>query len=115
VLYDKSFFIDSGTRIDYINIRIYKWGQKMNDAHKHKAEILKSLGHPIRFCIVEGLLGGEQNVATMVDCLGVPQPTVSQHLNILKAAGIIEGVRDGNQIHYSVICPEAKRIVLALA
>jgi DNA-binding transcriptional ArsR family regulator len=86
----------------------------MNAAQKQKAEILKALGHPIRFCIVEGLLGGEQNVATMVDCLGVPQPTVSQHLNILKAAGIIEGERDGNQIRYSVINKEAKKIVVAL-
>lgn len=63
----------------------------MNKAHKQKADLLKALGHPIRFCIVEGLVSGEQNVATMVDCTGVPQPTVSQHLNILKAAGILEG------------------------
>jgi DNA-binding transcriptional ArsR family regulator len=86
----------------------------MNMAHKQKAEILKALGHPIRFCIVEGLLAGERNVATMVDCTGVPQPTVSQHLNILRSAGIIEGQRDGNQIFYSVCSSEAKRIVGAL-
>jgi len=39
---------------------------------------------------------------------------VSQHLNILKAARILEGKRSGNQIHYSVVDPEAKKIVLAL-
>jgi DNA-binding transcriptional ArsR family regulator len=86
----------------------------MNSTHKQKADILKALGHPIRFCIVEGLISGEQNVATMVECTGVPQPTVSQHLNILKAAGIIEGQRIGNQIHYSVISRDAKEIVKAL-
>ncbi len=86
----------------------------MNTAHKHKAEVLKALGHPIRFCIVEGLTSGEQNVATMVDCVGVAQPTVSQHLNILKAAGIISGERSGNEVHYSVCNAEARRIVLAL-
>jgi len=86
----------------------------MNASHKHKSEILKALGHPIRFCIVEGLLGGEQNVAHMVECTGVPQPTVSQHLNILKAAGIIAGQRSGNQILYSVVNAEAKKIILSL-
>jgi ArsR family transcriptional regulator len=50
----------------------------------------------------------------MVDCTGVPQPTVSQHLNILKAAGILEGVRFGNEVHYSVINAEAEKIVKAL-
>ena len=86
----------------------------MNQAHKHKAEILKALGHPVRFCIVEGLVSDEHNVAAMVECTGVPQPTVSQHLNILKAAGIIEGRRDGNQIHYSVCSADAKKVIMAL-
>jgi len=86
----------------------------MNKIHKQKADLLKALGHPIRYCIVEGLVSGERNVAAMVDCTGVPQPTVSQHLNILKAAGILEGMRCGNQVHYSVVDPEAKKIVLAL-
>jgi ArsR family transcriptional regulator len=86
----------------------------MNKVHKHKADLLKALGHPIRYCIVEGLLGGAQNVATMVDCTNVPQPTVSQHLNILKAAGILEGLRHGNEVHYSVVNAEAEKIINAL-
>lgn len=86
----------------------------MNAAHTDKAEILKALGHPIRYCIVEGLMGGEQNVAKMVNCTGVPQPTVSQHLNILKAAGIIEGHREGNQILYKVCNSRAKKVIAAL-
>ena len=86
----------------------------MKNAYKKKAEILKALGHPIRYCIVEGLLSGGQNVATLVDCLGVPQPTVSQHLRILRTAGILEGRRIGNEMHYSVCHPEAKKIILSL-
>jgi ArsR family transcriptional regulator len=104
------------THIENESILIFEYGDNdaMNVAHKHKAEILKALGHPIRFCIVEGLVSGGQNVATMVECIGVPQPTVSQHLNILKAAGIIEGERVGNQVHYSVCSAEARKIVHAL-
>ena len=86
----------------------------MNASHSRKSAIFKALGHPIRYCIVERLVSGEENVGTMVNCTGVPQPTVSQHLNILKAAGIIEGVRVGNQIHYEVINDEAKKIVRLL-
>ena len=87
----------------------------MKTAHRRKAEILKALGHPVRYCIVEGLLSGEQNVAKMVECTGVPQPTVSQHLNILKAAGILKGHREGNQMLYSVCSEEARKIIKALA
>jgi DNA-binding transcriptional ArsR family regulator len=86
----------------------------MKEIHKQKAEILKALGHPIRYCIVEGLLSGEQNVASLVDCLKVPQPTVSQHLHILKSAGILEGNRTGNQMHYSVCNADVRKIILAL-
>lgn len=86
----------------------------MNKAHKHKADLLKAMGHPIRYCIVEGLAKGAQKVATIVDCTNVPQPTVSQHLNILKAAGIIHGTRMGNEVHYSVVSAEAKNVIQAL-
>ena len=86
----------------------------MKDTHIQKAEILKALGHPIRYCLVEGLLSGERNVADLVDCLKVPQPTVSQHLHILKAAGILEANRTGNQIHYSVCNPDVRKIITAL-
>jgi DNA-binding transcriptional ArsR family regulator len=86
----------------------------MNAAHKHKADILKALGHAVRYCIVEGLLAGEQNVAAMTHCTNVPQPTVSQHLNVLKAAGILKAERIGNEVHYSVCSAEARKIVAAL-
>lgn len=84
----------------------------MNQKHIKIAAVFKALGHPIRYCIVEGLYkNNERNVATMVECTNVPQPTVSQHLNILKAAGVIEGKRVGNQILYSVCNEEVKKIL----
>jgi ArsR family transcriptional regulator len=72
------------------------------------------MGHPVRFCIVDGLLSGARNVATMVHCTGVPQPTVSQHLQLLRAAGILQGKRKGNRVIYTVCSKEAKKIVSAL-
>lgn len=86
----------------------------MKKEHGDKAALLKALGHPVRFCIVEGLLSGERNVATMVDCTGVPQPLVSQQLNILKSAGILTGTRRGNQVNYKVCSKEARKIIMSL-
>lgn len=70
------------------------------------AEFLKVLAHPVRLCIVKGLLEkGECNVSHMQSCLDVPQSTVSQHLQKLRAAGIIVGIRRGLEINYK-ICDE---------
>ncbi len=79
------------------------------------AEILKVLAHPVRLCIVKGLINqGECNVTYMQSCLGTPQSTISQHLQKLKAAGIIEGRRDGLEIHYKVVNEKVFQIIEAL-
>lgn len=70
------------------------------------AEILKAIAHPVRLCIVKGLIEkGECNVTHMQSCLHIPQSTVSQHLQKLKSANIIVGVRTGLEINYR-ICDE---------
>jgi ArsR family transcriptional regulator len=79
-----------------------------------EAEVLKVLGHPIRLKIVAGLCTRECNVKHIWECLGLPQATVSQHLALLKHKGIIEGKRDGVEVHYSVISPLAKKIISSL-
>lgn len=70
--------------------------------YEEVAALLKALGHPARLCIVHGLLEGPCNVGTIKDCLGLPQSTISQHLMVLRAAGIVEGVRRGTEIRYHV-------------
>ena len=67
------------------------------------AEALKVLAHPVRLCIVKSLFdNGECNVGHMYTCLEIPQSTVSQHLQKLRAAGIIEGKRKGLEIIYKI-------------
>lgn len=73
------------------------------DKYNEIAELLKTIAHPVRICIIRGLLKkGECNVTYMQSCLGTPQSTVSQHIQKLKAAGIIEGRRNGLEIYYKV-------------
>jgi ArsR family transcriptional regulator len=79
-----------------------------------EAEILKVLGHPVRFKIVAGLMSQSCNVKKIWECLGLPQATVSQHLALLKNKGIIAGRRDGTEVHYQVISEPARRVVQAL-
>lgn len=83
--------------------------------HEIMADIFKGLAHPLRVQIAMGLLHKQEcNVSTIVEKLGVPQPTVSQHLNILKSQGIIEGFRNGNQICYKVISEPVIKIFASI-
>lgn len=74
--------------------------------------IFKALAHPTRLTIAYNLmLQPECNVSKMCDCLNIPQPTVSQHLSILKNANVISGHRNANQICYKVENPKVIKIL----
>jgi DNA-binding transcriptional ArsR family regulator len=83
--------------------------------YEQKVEMLKALAHPVRLCIVKNLLqDGGCNVSHMEECLEVSQSVVSQHLTKLKAAGIVKGKRQGNEMFYEVANEEVKAIIAAL-
>jgi len=67
------------------------------------SEKLKAIGHPVRLKIVLGLMENECNVTKICNGLNVPQATTSQHLNVLKSKGIIEGRREGTTVCYKVV------------
>ncbi len=88
----------------------------MKDELNNSVDILKALAHPIRLAIVIGLSESYGcNVNKMADNLNVSQPIISQQLNILKKAGIINGYRNGNQICYKVENEKAKKIAKELS
>lgn len=90
-------------------------GMILEHDYERKAEILKAIAHPVRLCIIHGLLQEEEcNVSKMQNCLEVPQSTVSQHLAKLKAAGIVEGKREGVEIYYRIVDKEVKKIIQGL-
>jgi len=79
------------------------------------AEILKVLAHPVRLCIAKGLIeNGRCNVSHMQSCLEMPQSTVSQHIQKLKASGIITGERTGLEINYEVKDEKIKKLIKAI-
>lgn len=88
---------------------------KENPEHfEKKAEILKALSHPVRLCIVKGLLEEEKNVMNMQSCLQAPQSTISQHLALLRSTGIIKGRRKGLEVFYSVQNEQVAKIIQIL-
>ena len=74
------------------------------------ADVFKALSDPTRLRIVKLLAecgtgvceGGQLCVNALAHRLGVTQSAVSQHLRILKQAGLVQGSRQGNFIHYSL-------------
>ena len=83
--------------------------------YEEAAELLKVLAHPIRICIVKGLLDvGCSNVSNMQNCLGVPQSTISQHLQKLRSVGIITGERNGLEVFYKISNERVEAIIKGL-
>lgn len=67
------------------------------------AALAKALGHPVRVAIVRRLLEhGECVCGALVDRLPLAQSTVSQHLKVLKSAGLIRGELDPPRVCYCI-------------
>ncbi|MDE2482580.1 MAG: helix-turn-helix transcriptional regulator [bacterium] len=70
-----------------------------------KAEIFKTLSHPMRIRILDALREGEMSVGALQQVLETEQPTVSQHLAALRAKDFVRATREGTSIRYSVADP----------
>ena len=70
-----------------------------------RAEIVKALAHSTRLIIVDELSRGERCVCDLRDLVGADLSTVSKHLSVLKAAGIVRDDKRGLQVFYSLRVP----------
>ncbi len=64
------------------------------------ADILKTLGHPVRIRIIECLADTQTCVNVIWGNLNLPQSTVSQHLSVLRSKGIVQHERCGANVKY---------------
>ena len=71
-------------------------------AFEAAGELLRALAAPVRIAIVVRLGAGPQCVHDLVESTGAPQPLISQHLRVLRGAGVVRGVRRGREIAYSL-------------
>ena len=70
------------------------------------AETLRVLAHPIRLRMIERLLEGPISVGDLADEVGLAPAAVSQHLNMMRAQGLLASRREGRQVFYTVCAPQ---------
>jgi ArsR family transcriptional regulator len=84
------------------------------DAESVKAAVtvLKAVGHPLRFRIVD-LLASHSSLTVTELCtfLCTKQPIISQQLSILRRGRVVKGSRNGNRVLYSLASDQIDRLV----
>jgi ArsR family transcriptional regulator len=78
----------------------------MDEITTLQAEVLKVLASPRRLEILHRLAEGPMEVGRLAAELGASQPNVSQHLAVMRAAGIVEADREGRGIRYRLVDPD---------
>jgi len=63
-----------------------------------EVEIFKALADPTRLKILHCVRNGEKCICKIIPCTGKSQPNVSQHMKILRTAGLIEERKEGTNI-----------------
>ncbi len=82
--------------------------------YQKESKILKALAHPIRLKMVELLMDDECCVTDVSNAMGISQSTSSQHLGILKNAGIVFPKKYGTKTCYIVENQTAQQIMKIL-
>ena len=82
------------------------------------AAISHALADPKRLCVLELLAGGERSVSDLSHEAGCHVPNMSQHLAVLRSAGLVASRRDGSTVFYRLTDPrilEAYRLIKSVA
>ena len=67
------------------------------------ASIARALADPKRLCVVERLASGEQSVSELSREVGCQVPNMSQHLSVLRSAGLVASRREGRTVFYRLV------------
>ena len=79
---------------------------RMTEIFRRQAELCKSLADPKRLMILNGLKDGPKSVSELAEIAGLKQSNASQHIGVLRRAGVIRPQRQGNTIYYSLVTPK---------
>ena len=75
---------------------------EIDEVFDKAAELFAVLSTPIRLRIISQLCQGEKNVGQLLESIGVAQPNMSQHLNIMYRSGVLGKRRQGAQMFYRI-------------
>jgi ArsR family transcriptional regulator len=69
----------------------------------HAAGIARALADPKRLCVLEQLASGERSVSDLSRDVGCQVPNMSQHLTVLRSAGLVASRREGSNVFYRLV------------
>ncbi|HTI29936.1 MAG TPA: metalloregulator ArsR/SmtB family transcription factor [Methylomirabilota bacterium] len=78
----------------------------MDSIYELQAEILKTLANPRRLEMAHLLADEPMTVGRLAERMAVAQPNVSQHLAVMRAAGVVLAERDGREVRYGLSDPD---------
>jgi ArsR family transcriptional regulator len=78
---------------------------RSRDTFRRQARILKALANESRLMIVDRLSRGECSAGDLTRLVGSDQTTVSKHLAVLRAHGIVDDRREGSVVMYRLLTP----------
>lgn len=81
--------------------------------HEAKAELFRTLGHPVRIRVLELLSEREHAVHELLSNMDVEPTTLSQQLAVLRRAGIVRQQRLGGEVRYSLMIPSTAGLLAA--
>jgi DNA-binding transcriptional ArsR family regulator len=70
----------------------------------------RALGCGVRLAVLQVLVRGDASVGELVSHTGVTQPNMSNHLAVLRSAGLVTYRREGRVIRYQLASPEVARL-----
>lgn len=81
--------------------------------HKAKAELFRTLGHPVRIRVLEILLEGPHAVHQLLEGIPIERSSLSQQLAVLRRSGLVASSRDGSTVIYTISSSEVADLMLA--
>jgi ArsR family transcriptional regulator len=79
------------------------------DQYRLHADICKVLTDPKRLVLLDALRSGDLTVGELAQAAGITLANASQHLAVMRGAGLVEGRRDGATVRYHLAEPEILR------
>jgi ArsR family transcriptional regulator, virulence genes transcriptional regulator len=86
--------------------------------YQRTAVVGRALADPKRLCVLESLAEGELSVSELSTRVGCQVPNMSQHLAVLRSAGLVATRREGSTIYYRLSDPrvlEAYQLLQSIA
>ncbi len=84
------------------------------ELYRMQAEMAKALAHPVRLRILNLIGDHEVPYGALLDDVGVTKANLSQHLGVLRKAGVLAVRRDGVYVHYRLRFPEFRDLCVSM-